>query len=49
MLVLCFQKRKEVVVALGCYLKPAFYAILLIVKNDTLPRHAVPVGSFPRL
>lgn len=34
------------VVALGCYLKPGFCAVLLIVKNDTLPRSMAAVGSF---
>lgn len=36
-------------VALGCYLKPTFYAILLIVKNKALPKSAVPVGGFSGL
>lgn len=48
-LVLCFGMRREVVVALGGYLKPAFYAVLLTVKNDTLPRSVVAVGSFTTL
>lgn len=41
--------RKEMVVTLGCYLKPTFQAVLLIVKNNTLPRSAVAVGCFPTL
>lgn len=34
------------VVVLRCYLEPAFYAVLLIVKIDTLPSSVVTVGSF---
>lgn len=44
-----FGMRNKVVVALGCYLKPAFYAVLLIVKNNTLLRSVVAMGSFPTL
>lgn len=33
-----FGMIKEVKFALECYLKPAFYTVLLIEKNDTLPR-----------
>lgn len=42
-----FGMRKEVRFALECYLKPAFYTVLLIRKNDTLPRSIVSVESFP--
>lgn len=35
--------------AFGCCLEPTYYAVLLKVKNDTLPRSTVTAGSFPTL
>ena len=46
-LVLCFGMRKEVVVALGCFLKPAFYAVLLIVEKRHFAKERGGCGKFP--
>lgn len=37
---------KEVTFALECYLKPAFYTVLLIGKNDSLLRNISVCGNF---